>query len=72
MYILNMWVEKYLERALNMKAYKMILRQVRLYGSETWTLAQMDEHCLGIWEAECASHHMLDRRVQGQHMGKAL
>lgn len=37
-------------RNLKLKLYKIVIRPVVMYGSESWRLTKADENCLSIWE----------------------
>jgi hypothetical protein len=41
---------KIIKRAVKMQIYKMLIRPVVTYGSETWTLTKSDENLLRIFE----------------------
>ena len=40
----------YLNRKLKVLVYRVVIRPIVLYGSETWTLRKSDEELLRAWE----------------------
>jgi len=46
----HMLKSKIIKRSVKMQVYKMLIRPVVMYGSETWTLTKSDENLLRIFE----------------------
>jgi hypothetical protein len=46
----NMLKSKIIKRSVKMQMYKMLIRPVVMYGSETWTITKADENLLRIFE----------------------